>query len=262
MNIIVVDDEALALRTLIKAITNLINLANVVGFEFPEDALTYAGKNRVDVAFLDIEMAEMNGLFLAKKLKDIYGDTNIIFVTGHSQYALDAFSVHASDYLLKPVSMKRLTDALENLRKNVELPKAMIRIKCFGNFEVFAEKGPLTFKRTKSKEILAYLVDRKGALASTREIAAILWEDAAYDRNKQKQLNVLIAEMISALREVGAGNLVVKKWGYYGVDPTQCYCDYYAYESGNMQAVNSYHGEYMVNYSWAEFTAGWLTNKE
>lgn len=262
MNIIAVDDEALALRTLIKAIKKADYTANVTGFESPEEALQYAEKNKVDVAFLDIEMAEMNGLFLAKQLKDIYGYTYIIFVTGYNQYALDAFQIHASNYLLKPICNEYVVEALKNLYQYAKMPNEDVKIQCFGSFEIFVDDKPIFFKRARSKEILAYLVDRKGALVSTREMAAILWEDAVYDRSKQKQLNVFITEMTNVLADVGAGELIIKKRGYYAIDISKCYCDYYAYENGSTMAVNSYRGEYMANYSWAEFTAGWLTNKK
>ncbi len=262
MNIIAVDDEALTLRTLVKAILKADSSANVISFESPGEALRYASENRVDIAFLDIEMAEMNGLFLAKHLKDIYGDTKIIFVTGHSQYALDAFQIHAWDYLLKPVHPDRVAESMEYISNVFRMPTEGVRIKCFGSFEVFVDEKPISFGRTKSKELLAYLIDRKGAYASTKEMAAIIWEDSGYDRSKQKQLNVFITEMLSSLEEAGAGRLVIKKRGYYAVDTSVGYCDYYAYEKGNTLAVNSYHGEYMTNYSWAEFTAGWLTNNK
>ena len=99
MNIIAVDDEKLALRDLTQILELVLPEASVSGFRTPQEALAHAWAVPVDIAFLDVEMKGMNGLELAKQLKDIRGRTNIVFATGFSQYAVDAFSVCASDYM-------------------------------------------------------------------------------------------------------------------------------------------------------------------
>lgn len=260
MNIIAVDDERHALNRIRKAIQSAAEDADVALFASAEDALQYAGKNRVDVAFLDIEMAGMNGLMLAKRLKEIYGATNIIFVTGHSKYGADAFGVRASGYVMKPVNPGHVARELQHLRDPVVLRDKGVRIQCFGHFEIFVDGTPLSFGRAKSKEVLAYLVDRRGASIGEREIAAILWEDEPYDRSKQKQLHIIIAEMLRSLKAAGASGLILNRRGLYAVDASGISCDYYDYMKGCAEAVNLYRGEYMTNYSWAEFTAGLLSD--
>ena len=116
MNIIAVDDEKLALRDLTQILELVLPEASVSGFRTPQEALAHAWAVPVDIAFLDVEMKGMNGLELAKQLKDIRGRTNIVFATGFSQYAVDAFSVCASDYILKPVEPEAIRRALERLR--------------------------------------------------------------------------------------------------------------------------------------------------
>lgn len=90
MNIIAVDDEKLALRDLTQILELVLPEASVSGFRTPQKALAHAWAVPVDIAFLDVEMKGMNGLELAKQLKDIRGRTNIVFATGFSQYAVDA----------------------------------------------------------------------------------------------------------------------------------------------------------------------------
>lgn len=260
MNIIAVDDERRALRKLERAILKIVPGATVTCFSSGKDALQYANENRVDIAFLDIKMDEMSGLILAKHLKDIYGYTNIIFVTGHSQYAGNAFELHVSGYVMKPVMPEYVARELENLRNPIKPEDDRVRVQCFGNFEVFYDGIPVSFKRAKSREVLAYLVDRQGARASKKEIAATLWGDEEYDRGKQTQLGNIILEMKRALNAVGAGDIVIQTHGLYAVDTSKIKCDLYDYDKGIAQAVNAYHGEYMANYSWAEFTAGRLSN--
>ncbi|MDL2238194.1 response regulator [Christensenellaceae bacterium OttesenSCG-928-K19] len=262
MNIIAVDDERRALNRIVKVLAKSIPDADVTVFMSAKEAIEHAKDNRIDIAFLDIEMGEMNGLVLAKKLKDIYGDTNIIFITGHSQYGLDAFEIHASGYVMKPISEEDVARELENLRNPIMPQDTGVRIQCFGNFEVFVDGIPVSFSRTKSKEALAYLVDRNGAGTNKKEIAAILLGNAPYTRSTQSYIHIILSEMIRALKEVGAAGIIIKKHNLYAVDTAKFNCDYYSYDKGDASAVNRYHGEYMANYDWAEFTAAHLSNQK
>ncbi len=258
MNIIAVDDEFHALSEIEHAVLAIAENASMACFMEAAEALDYARTTRVDVAFLDIEMNEMNGLFLAKHLKDIYGGTNIIFVTGYNQYVLNAFALHASGYVLKPINPERVKNELENLRHPVPNPDTGIYVQCFGSFELFVDGTPVIFNRPKSKEALAYLVDRKGARVSKKELAAVLWEDKPYTRSIQSHLHILLEEISTSLVNSGAENFIMKEHGYYSVDTSKFICDYYNYEKGDAFAVNCYRGEYMTNYSWGEFKIGML----
>lgn len=261
MNIIAVDDERPALRTLERAIAHVARDAKVTCFESAGEALAYAKEKVVDIAFLDVEMDEMNGLQLAKALKDICGNTNIIFVTGYSQYTVNAFSIHASGYVLKPINPERVSTELKNLRYPVRQADTGVRIRCFGSFEVFSDGAPIPFGRPKAKEMLAYLVDRQGANVSKRELASVLWENELYTRSIQSHLHVLFSDMTHALEAAGAGDIVIRNRGQYAINTQKANCDYYRYCAGDTAAVNSYRGEYMTNYSWAEFTAAALARR-
>lgn len=262
MKILLVDDERRALRIMEDALSIVMDAPDYVGFTSPTKALDYARKNTVDVAFLDIKMPGINGLLLAKELKEINGTINIIFVTSYSEYAPDAFGLHASGYLLKPIDPQQVKNELENLRNPILSQDQGIRIQCFGNFEVFKDGKPIHFKRSKSKEMLAYLVDRQGASATRKQLAAVLWEDTPYDRKKQKHLQTLIEEMKRALREAGADeNIIIQEKGRLSLAKDQVNCDLYAFLRWDTQAVNAYQGEYMSEYSWAEFTAGMLSQR-
>lgn len=261
MKMIAVDDEKHALLSLQRALHSVASDADVCCFTSAEEALQYARMNQVDVAFLDIEMREMNGLLLARYLKDIYGKTNIIFVTGYSSYMGDAFALYASGYVLKPINPERVEQELNHLRNPVKHKVKGVRIQCFGNFEVFVDEKPVHFGRTKSKELLAYLVDRKGVGVSKKELASVLWEDEAYTHSLQSHIFVLITSVIDTLEKAGAYHFVIKRRGVYSVDTSKFICDYYNYEKGDVSAVNSYQGEYMANYSWAEFKVGYLNDK-
>lgn len=260
MRIIAVDDEPHALRDLAQGIEAAAPGVQVAAFSCPEEALAYARQTPVDVAFLDIEMGKMDGIQLAQQLKLLVPHMNIIFATGYGQYMGSAFSLHASGYVLKPVRAEHIAEELYHLRHPVR-PKAgrPIRVRCFGTFDVFVEGRPLTFSRAKPKELLAYLVDRRGATVSAAKIAATLWEDKSYDRSLQKQTQTVISQLMRALREMGIDDIIVKGWNNIAVDTTKFACDYYDFLSGDVSALNLYEGVYLADYSWAEMTTGLLS---
>ena len=123
MNIIAVDDEKSALNSLQSAINEAVPNSQLSCFNKSRQALEFARSNQINFAFLDIEMGGMNGLQLAKHLKEIYCKTIIVFVTGYSEYALDAFALHAGGYLLKPVTSKAITEVVEHFHSPVQKQK-------------------------------------------------------------------------------------------------------------------------------------------
>lgn len=259
MKIIAVDDEKLALDTLVDSIEKAVPDASITGFRKPEDALTYVRENDCEIAFLDIKMRGMTGLELAKRLKDIRGEINIIFVTGYSEYSLDAFRLYASDYLLKPATPDAVKQAMEHLRTPVKpIQTKRVRFQCFGNFEVYVDNKPLIFGRAKSKELLAYLVDRMGASATMGELMAIMWDDGADTSSRQSNLRNLIADLKNVLSDVEVGNIILKSRNSIAVNCEMVDCDYYDFLRHIPYAVNAYRGEYMMQYSWAEITTAAL----
>ena len=254
MNIIVVDDERAPLEDLEQVLKNVCPDATIRGFSSPKSALEHACSNRVDLAFLDIEMAGMNGLQLAKGLKDIYGKVNIIFTTGHPQYALDAYEIHACGYLLKPVSKDAVIESMDYLHHPVGITEQKkIRVQTFGNFEVYADGKPVMFSRSKTRELLAYLVMRKGSQCSNNEIVAALWENKPDSAALQNQYRHLVMDLKKTLKSISSEDILLKKRGSLAILPEKITCDLYDFYAGDIVAVNSYSGEFMAQYSWAEF---------
>ena len=260
MKIIAVDDEKLVLEDLVEQLVSLPYVSKVKGFTKPAEALKYIEENNIDAAFVDINMRGMDGLALATEINRISPTAAVIFLTGYSEYAGDAFKLRASGYLLKPASIEDIEAELANLRLSVAKDRGCrLRVQTFCNFEVFSGDRPVHFKRAKSKELFAYLIDRRGAGATMAEIAAILWECKNYDRSLFNQIHTFISDLIAALRAEGADDVIIKGRNNVAVNPEMIDCDYYRFLRGEVAAVNSFTGEYMKNYSWAEFTVGYLT---
>ena len=255
MKILCLDDEPLALKMLQISIEKAKPDAQVTAFSKQKELIAEAESNGCDVAFLDIHMLGMTGVEVAKKLKEINPKMNIIFVTGFSEYKGDAMDMKASGYIMKPVTKEEVAAELEELRFPI-IPKrnALLRVQCFGNFDVFTPDGaPVHFERSRSKEIFAYLVHRRGSSCSTREIAAALFEDEPYDKTQQSYVQTLISAMIKSLKKIGAESAVVKSYNALSVNVDTLDCDYYRFQELDSGAVNAYQNEYMSQYYWADF---------
>lgn len=255
MIVMMVDDEQIALDNLQLSLQELPEITEVHAFRRPEVALEWLSSHPVDVVFSDIEMRKMDGITFAKKCKELSPDINIIFVTGYNQYAMEALRLHASGYLIKPVQAQDLQNELDNLRHPPQRKAACrVRIQAFGNFEVFIDQKPLPMPLAKCRECLAYLVDRRGARVTTAELAAQLWEDRPFDRTLQNNTHRVISDLMKGLREAGIEDIVIKTRKDIAIDPDKVDCDYFGFLQGDVSQINTFRGEYMTNYSWAEFT--------
>ena len=153
MKIIAVDDEQIALEGLLDVIRDAAPDAELNGFEYPEDALDFVDEHDCNIAFLDVEMAIMSGVELAEQLKLRNPDINIIFATGFEEYRKEAYDLHASGYLTKPITVEKVKKELSDLRRPIA-KSARLQVQAFGNFEVFVDKTPIAFKYSKTKELL------------------------------------------------------------------------------------------------------------
>lgn len=271
MYVLAVDDERIMLKELTIELGQVFPNADIQGFQDPMEAeqwasdLTQEGKS-LDYAFLDIKMRGMSGIELARRLKKLHPGTVLIFCTAYTEYAFDAVGMYAKGYLMKPISAKNIVRTLDEMvydwRKSLDVQNQSFWIKTFGNFEVFVDGKPLVFEREKAKEMLAFLVDRAGATVTTEQLAVVLWEDRPYDKTLKNYVSTVLGSLRRTLHKVGKEDILIKTRNHLSLNPEKIKCDAYDYEKGVMSAVNSFRGEYMVNYSWAEFKTGTYVTME
>lgn len=260
MLIFAIDDEPKSLWLLHSTIASVAPEARIMDFPLGTAAVQAieAEGLRPDVVFSDIQMPELDGLALALRLKQLSPESKIVFVTGYSEYALDAIYLHASGYILKPLKESRVREELEHAAPAiVEVPNKLF-IQCFGQFEVYWQGVPLMFGRKKTKELLAYLIDRNGATCTAEEISTALWEGETDMSALKHRIRDLISDLRKTLAGIGMEAILVRRSGQVAIRRDLVDCDYYRMLDGEMRAVNAFRGEYMNQYSWAEMKAGRL----
>ncbi|MDD5952920.1 MAG: response regulator [Oscillospiraceae bacterium] len=249
-----VDDERLMLTTLTAAVKASPDISSVTEFTSCSKALEWAETNTPDIAFLDISMRGMGGLTLAEKLLALHPQCKIIFCTGYSEYAVDAFRIHVSGYLMKPITAQQVQREIDHI-KGQKSQEKLLTIQCFGNFEVMCKGQMLRFKRTRSKEVLAIMVDRHGARLNAKTICAIMWPDSEDDTKNANYLHQLFIDLRNALRAVGAEEIFQQNGYQYSLDTQRIDCDYFNFLKTGKPP---FRGEYMSQYSWAEETCALL----
>ena len=257
MYTLIVDDRELIVKLMLNIMGRLDPGGTHLGANNPDDALRLAKASPLDVAFLDVEMpGGMNGLALGKRLKALYPKLNIVIITGHQEYALDAFGLDASGYLLKPLTQDAVAHQLSVLRFQIDGQQAgKIRIRCFGPFEAYCGGVPLDFSYSKSKELLACLVDHYGALCSNDTLIGTLWPDEPADQHTKARLRKCVKDLKDVFAAAGAADVIrhQERIGL-GLDVSRLDCDYYRYLQGDPMAVHQFSGKYMTQYAFAEET--------
>ena len=252
MRVICVDDEQPVLDNFKIRVSDFTQIQSLHLFTDARETLEWVEKNHVDVAFLDIEMVGMNGIDLAKRLKEIDRDIRIFFVTAYEQYAMDAFKVDALGYILKSYSKQDLKEAFEKAELMGSRKKSKVVIQTIPNFCVSVDGENLHINRAKVEELFALLVDRAESGVTARDAIDCLWPERLVDENTMALYRVTFHRLLESLKEVGIdyiiGNKVRKKY----IRTKYVDCDLYEILSGNREKIQNYAGEYLKKYSWAE----------
>lgn len=115
-NVILVDDEHIILSGGLPILEKALPTASITGFLKPSDAIRFAEKHTISLAFLDIELGKVSGLDLCRRLLDINPRTNVVFLTSYMEYSFSAWDTGACDFLMKPLSEKDVKKQLTRLR--------------------------------------------------------------------------------------------------------------------------------------------------
>ncbi|BBI31014.1 response regulator [Cohnella abietis] len=193
MKAIVIDDEKPALAQIEWLIERDGRLVVAGKFTSAREGIMHLEKERAEIVFLDIEMPGMNGLEAAEHIRGINPEIRIVYITAYSNYAIEAFDLHALDYLLKPVHPERFKKTVARIiddlsRRKVEhvSPVAQPMLSSFRRLEFQSEGKPsiaLKQLRTlKAQELFAYLLEYQDQWVSKERLLDTLWPGGIYEK--------------------------------------------------------------------------------
>jgi two-component system LytT family response regulator len=184
MKALLVDDERFALMQLEKMLTELIDIEIIGTSMNPLEAIEMAAILKPDVIFLDIHMPNISGLEAAVLIQEVCPSAEIVFVTAFDEYAIQAFELHALDYVLKPVMRERLAKTLQRLKPQLQVSEKdtafepAVVIRCFSSLQVEYKEQTveqLKWRTTKGQELFAYLVHYRGQSVRKSVLLDTLW---------------------------------------------------------------------------------------
>lgn len=254
MTVFAVDQSADSLRHISKVLSEVLPEGELRYFQSSLEALAAARETEVDAALLEVDLPELNGLDLGQYLKELYPLVNLIFLSEGREKCFEALQMHCSGYLLKPADADAARREFADLRHPAEQQnRRRVFAQTFGNFELFVDGKPVAFKYSRTKEIVALLVNNRGAQTTNGEIIGALWEDDGDPDRKASYLSNLRQDLQNTLKKLRATDIIVKQRGSLAIAPSRIECDLYDWLEKKKASKYSYLGDYMNQYSWAEY---------
>ena len=229
MKVLVAESTLPNLSGLIVNLARLLPEAEIFASLNADEALTLVGTHTFDTAFVD---GSMN---ITKNIHDVSPTTHII------------------------ITPDPLTS--EGISRLLLRGKMRLQVQTFGGFSVFCDGKPLMFRKAKTKELFAILVDRRGCSVTTREACAILFEDRSYNETQGSYFRTLVSELTRTFRNNGLDGIIRKSRNSISADINRFECDAYKFLKGDPKVISMYNGDYMVCYSWAEYSSGMFERK-
>lgn len=251
MNIIYVDDEKPAIDNFQLTVANFPEIKELHTFQNGKEALEFAKDHTVDVAFLDMEMPDIHGLELAKALKAHDHEIRVVYVTAFGQYALDAFGVGATGYLLKPYTAGDIHKELAKCSYK-HLPSHRMVVQTIPHLSVTVDGTPLQISGGKPRELLALLIESGERGLTIGEAITCLWPERSADAKTQSLYRMTVKRLTDTLESVGVGHVLYRKENCRYIKTNEIECDLYRILAGDKQAARKYNGEYLSEYEWAE----------
>lgn len=274
---IVVDDERPALRELEYMLKKHPQISIIGMYTDPLRAIDEIGQLKPQIVFMDINMPQLRGIDAASRVLEGSPDTDIIFVTSYDEYAVEAFEIHALDYLLKPINAARMEKTVERILNKLPVEKEKdaqkLQIRCFGKFQIgWEHQEPIKLRAEKTRELLAFLLQNQGRDISKDELLDQLWTE--YDPDKAiRQLYNGIYYIRKALESYGVDRSTISISSNYNLKLGESEYDvgrFYELEktiadkslNGLLEMETLYKGDYFEgeDYTWAQAESERLSN--
>ncbi|RAV21207.1 DNA-binding response regulator [Paenibacillus contaminans] len=238
MKVLLIDDEQAMLTALSQLLSRIEGVVIAGMVRSSAEAVAFAAQHVVDLAFIDIKIAEDSGLTLALELRHMNADLDIVFVTSHKEYALDAFDVYPLDYIVKPVSLKRLEETIARAARGrvgkldsgkADTPKRL-SVAGLGGLQISGEQGDsLKWMSRKSQELFAYLLLCRGNRASKVRIMEDIFDERE-GKNSELYLNTALYQLRKTLSTHGMKEILVSDREQYQMSLEQIKVDFIEFE--------------------------------
>ncbi|MBW8351792.1 response regulator [Bacillus sp. IITD106] len=274
MNVILIDDEPLALAYLEKLLGEIENLIILGKYTDPRTALQAIKRDQPELVFLDIEMPEINGMELAELIQNEIPEIKLVFVTAYDRYAVKAFELNAMDYLVKPVKRERLLQTIRRLpgvaKSKTKLSNSMVR--CFQtlSFCINGEKShtiDVHWRTFRARELFAFLVHYRNQPVRKDVILDLFWPETDWKRGFP-QLYATVYQIRQTLQSANINISITSSENSYKLDFNDVLLDVEEWEKGinklpivtseslpeYQKLLQCYHGDYLGSddYLWAE----------
>lgn len=272
MKAVLVDDEPHALTFLENQLLGVGEVEIAGSFTSASTALEWVLSTPPDLLFLDIEIANVNGMELAETVLSKHPDIQIVFVTAYQEYAVKAFELNAVDYIMKPISKNRLKKTLERLqtkKQQESVPAEKTTICCLPSLQFFSGEKPIHihWRTSKAKGLFLFLLHHLGHHVRKDVIIETFWPDSDY-KKAYAQLYSTVYLIRKTLTSVFPSIRIDNFEQSYTLEVGDIHIDYLAWEkkwsqlpalsdstlSDYLTLLDEYRGDYLreEDYLWAE----------
>lgn len=208
INVLIVDDEKPCIELLKQEIANIENIDIVGEFTNSKKALNEIDNLSIDVILADIQMPGLSGIDFAKNIFKKNPEIKIVFTTAYDNYAIESYEIGAIDYILKPVTKKRLEKTFNRFYNTSNFKKPInIKVNSFGYFAISYNNKELKWRTAKAKEIAAFLIFNEGRPIHCDEIIKNIWgENNLLDG--RKKLHATIYHTRKTFKKVGLDDII------------------------------------------------------
>jgi len=239
VKVLIVDDEPIMLLTMKRMLSSIEGIELVGSFQQMEEAFTFLCKHDVDLAFLDIEIADENGIELARNLRSTNTDLDIVFTTSHADYAIQAYDVYPLDYMMKPISKSRLVQTITrafNRRHSSSTVNSPVlnrlKVQTFGCLEVSStQQGEVKWRSKKSKELFVYLLVNRGRSVGKMKVIDDIFPEMPL-KNAEIYLNTAVYQLRKALSTHGFKENMISGQEKYRLELSNVDVDFIQFEQG------------------------------
>lgn len=261
MRAILVDDEPLMRKSFMRCSAGISEIQVIAQFSGAEEALAFARETPFELALLDIQMPKMNGIELAVRLRELYPELLVVFISAYDEYVRDSNAIGGDDYIIKPYKRETIERMARNMVLLSRRQQKDIYLQMFGRFNVLKNGVPLPITG-KTKEILALVACKRGREISNEEIYTIVWEGREYSNEHMKTYYNALSRLKRVLASSSAEALLISTPRGQMLNMELCDCDYFDWLNRNIGSRNRFEGEFLSEYSWGEYILADLLNME